>query len=205
MTPRPFPSLCQAFSWRWRLACAVLAAFTLGGCGPGVGGSGSGSSGDPGGGGGASISFTAGDVCEADFADTALSCAGVSPLPGAGTLPIAWADTDKPGETTVAATLEGHDMTLDQPCAQVHFNGTWGRLADGQQAFVGTLTDPEHPDGVSALATVSPERANPDAVGWVALLDAEGTLLHPAWLLYKTEAPITYAACASPPGTQSQE
>lgn len=175
------------------LALATVLLLALGGCGPGVGGTGSGSGG---GDGSASISFTAGDVCEAEFSQTALSCAGVSPLPGAGTLPTDWVDVAKAGDTTVSAHLQGHDITLDKPCEQIHFDGTWGRLPDGQQAFVGTLTDPAHPDGLSAMATVSPERNDLSAVGWVALLDANGDPLHPAWLLYKTEDGVTYAGCA---------
>lgn len=174
----------------------TLCVLVLGGCGPGVGGTGSGSSGGDGGG-SAGISFTAGDVCEAEFSSTALSCTGVSPLPGAGTLPVNWVDTAKVGETTVSASLQGHDITLDQPCAQIHFAGTWGTLSDGQKAFVGTLTDPAHPEGINAMITVSPERTDPDAVGWITLLDADGELLHPAWLLYRTEDSVAYAACVN--------
>lgn len=180
------------------VALITLYVLALGGCGPGVGGTGSGSSGGGGdGGGSAGISFTAGDVCEAEFSSTALSCTGVSPLPGAGTLPVTWVDNTKTGDTTVSASLQGHDITLDQPCEQVHFAGTWGRLPDGQQAFVGTLTDPAHPEGINAMATVSPERTDPTAVGWVTLLDANGELLHPAWLLYRTEDSVAYAACVN--------
>lgn len=195
MTPFALSPCGHALIQRLGLALITLIALALGGCGPGVGGSGSGSSG---GGGTAGISFTAGDVCEADFMQTGLACTRASPLPGAGTLPVSWIDTAKAGEATVSATLEGHDITLDEPCAQIHFTGTWGSLTDGQFAFVGTLTDPAHPDGIAALATVSPERSDATAVGWVALFDADRTPLHPAWLLYKTEDLVAYAACAAP-------
>lgn len=186
----------RGYLHRWLcLALIALLTLALGGCGPGVGGSGSGSSGGGGGGGSAGISFTAGDVCEADFSNDALACNGATREPGVGTRPVTWVDTAKAGETTVSATLEGHDITLDQPCAQIHFIGTWGSLPDGQVAFVGTLTDPAHPDGLPAMATISPDRNDPDAVGSVALLDAKGELLHPAWLLYKTDDSVAYAAC----------
>ncbi|MFT3955692.1 MAG: hypothetical protein QM722_15295 [Piscinibacter sp.] len=168
-------------------------ALTLGGCGAGVVGTGSGTDDDV----IKDILYTPLPLCEASFAATRLDC----PPDGAdfdiGTAAVQWSDTNKSSSgAAVLARLEVQTMTLQMPCAQVSFRGNWGALQDGSLAFVGRYTAATTIESRPAIVHVLPAPNEPDAVGWLQVVDASGTELFGPWLVRRVEGNVVFGECA---------
>jgi hypothetical protein len=172
-------------------ACCVLIA--LSGCGPGVVGTGSGTDDD----GSEDIQYLPIGLCTAPFAEIGLACSPDVSDPDRGTAPVRWADANKSNEgATALASLEAQGMRLDIPCAQVTYDGRWGKLPDGSIAFVGRYVSPNAPDGQPAIARVGAAPNEPDAVGWLQIEDASGSELFGPWLVRKVDGQVSFTACA---------
>jgi hypothetical protein len=179
----------------WRAArCAMAACVTLlalVACGGGVVGTGSGTGDGP-----RDIEYTAVGLCTAEFAGASLICTSVSTDPFRGTATVQWADTDKSRDAaTVLITLEGNSMSLLVPCSQAAFLGTWGELADGSLAFVGSTVDAKAVEGRPAIVRVLPVPEEPGAVGRVEMRDADGSLLYGPWLVRRVDGAVRIAEC----------
>lgn len=176
------PFLARA-AWLW-LGLALLA-----GCGPGVVGTGSGP--------GDAIQFQPMNVCDAPFRDSGLDCNPTSHEPDTGTQPVTWADVDRTGQgATVSMALEAHELSLTLPCRELTFEGRWGELPDGRQAFVGRYVDAKHPDGLPAVLLAKADPTLPDAAAVVELLDDQGDNLNGPWIVQRVPPPVSFAACA---------
>lgn len=170
--------------------CGVLLA--LGACGAGVVGTGSGT-GDEG---GEDIRYTPLPLCKAPFAERSLDCpsGGREPPPGTGA--VTWADVNKANQNaTVLARLELNTMSLQLPCDGVSFLGSWGTLEDGTLGFVGRYTGPGVIEGRPALVLVLPAPNEPNAVGWVQVMDGTGSRLFGPWLVTRVEGEVGFAEC----------
>ena len=89
----------------------------------------------------------------------------------------------------------GHAITLNQPCVEGLFEGRWGELADGRQAYVGRYADLRFPAGVPALLMAKPDAADPELAAQVTVETAAGTLLAGPWQLRRVQGAVTFAAC----------
>lgn len=169
----------------WGLLIALSA------CGGGVVGTGTGTGDDP-----DDISYTPVGLCTADFAGDNLVCPAVSIDPFRGTATVQWADTDKSNDAaTVLIVLEGNGMSLQVPCSQAAFLGTWGELADGSLAFVGRYVDSKAVEGRPAVVRVLPAPDEPGAVGRAEMLDAKGATLYGPWLIRRVDGAVRIAEC----------
>lgn len=182
----------------WRTARCAMAAWALslalGACGGGVAGTGSGTGDDP-----DEIAYTPVGLCTAEFAGPNLTCEAVSTDPFRGTSTVQWADTDKSNDAaTVLIVLEGNGMSLQVPCSQAAFLGTWGELADGSLAFVGRYVDSQAVEGKPAAVRVLPAPDEPGAVGRVEMLDAEGLRVYGTWLVRRVDGAVRIAECVQP-------
>ncbi len=171
------------------LAALVLALLmALASCGPGVVGTGT----------GAPVPSAAAAVCGAEFASS-LSCAGTTDGNGAsaGTAPVEWSDAVSGGPgATVVVRLTGNQLELEQPCAQLRFEGTWSVLDDGRRAFAGTYTDRESVAPRPGFVTVTPDVQDARLLT-LELFDAEGVLRHGPWVVRRGEGEVSVAACAA--------
>jgi hypothetical protein len=187
------------FGQAWRAARCAMAAgvtlFALGACGGGVVGTGSGT-----GDGQGDIEYTAVGLCTAEFAGSSLVCKAVSTDPFGGTATVQWADTDKSRDAaTVLAILEGNGMSLQVPCSQAAFLGTWGELKDGSLAFVGRYVDSKAIESRPASVRVLPAPEETGAVvGRVEMRDAAGSLLYGPWLVRRVDGAVSIAECLWP-------
>lgn len=169
-----------------------LALSVLAGCGAGVVGTGGGTGDD----GSSDIQYTPVGLCTADFADANLACPATKD-PDRGTAPVQWSDANKTNEgASVLARLEINSMGLQVPCLQAGFLGSWGELPDGTQGFVGRYTTPESQAARPAIVYVLPAPNEPDAVGWLQVVDAAGVKLAGPWLVRRVEGNVGFAACA---------
>ncbi|HPG77516.1 MAG TPA: hypothetical protein PK756_02565 [Piscinibacter sp.] len=169
----------------WGLLIALSA------CGGGVVGTGTGTGDDP-----DDIAYTAVGLCTADFAGDNLVCPAVSIDPFRGTATVQWADTDKSNDAaTVLIVLEGNGMSLQVPCSQAAFLGTWGELADGSLAFVGRYVDSKAVESRPAVVRVLPAPDEPGAVGRAEMLDAKGATLYGPWLIRRVDGAVRIAEC----------
>lgn len=174
-----------------RTAIAALALLALAGCGAGVVGTGGGSGDD----GSPDIQYTPVGLCTADFADAQLACPATKD-PDRGTAPVQWSDANKTNEgATVLARLEVNGMGLSVPCLQAGFNGNWGELPDGTQGFVGRYTTQDPPTVQPAIVYVLEAPTDPDAVGWLQVVDAKGATLAGPWLVRRVDGTVSFAAC----------
>lgn len=174
-----------------RTAIAALALLVLAGCGAGVVGTGGGSGDD----GSSDIQYTPVGLCTADFADANLACPATKD-PDRGTAPVQWSDANKTNEAAaVLARLEINGMGLQVPCLQASFIGNWGELPDGSQGFVGRYTAPAFLLPRPAIVYVLEAPAEPDAVGWLQVVDAKGATLAGPWLVRRVEGNVSFAAC----------
>ncbi len=171
---------------------AVLVLIALAGCGGGVVGTGSGTGDD----GTKDLQFTPLGVCAADFADLGLRCSTISPDPFRGTSTVQWSDADKSRDATVLAILEGNSASLQAPCLQLAFLGSWGELSDGKVGFVGRYFSPQAPEGRPAVVRVVPAPTEPTAVGWLEMVDANGGTLYGPWLMRRTDGTVSFTSCA---------
>lgn len=171
---------------------ALLVLLALGGCGGGVVGTGSGTGDD----GTKDIQYTPLGVCAAEFADLGLRCSTVSPDPFRGTSNVQWSDADKSRDASALAVLEGNGAMLQVPCQQLAFLGNWGELPDGSVGFVGRYVSPAAPEGKPAVVRVLPAPAEPTAVGWLEMVDANGATLYGPWLMRRVDGELRFAACA---------
>lgn len=176
---------------RCALAAAVLMV-ALVGCGGGVVGTGSGTGDD----GTKDIDYTPRGLCAADFADLGLRCSTISPDPFRGTSPVQWSDADKSRDASALAVLEGNSASLQAPCQQLAFLGTWGELPDGSVGFVGRYSSPQAPEGKAAIVRVLPAPAEPTAVGWLEMVSSSGATLYGPWLMRRVDGTVSFAACA---------
>lgn len=171
---------------------ALLVLLALGGCGGGVVGTGSGTGDD----GTKDIQYTPLGVCAAEFADLGLRCSTVSPDPFRGTSTVQWSDADKSRDASALAVLEGNSASLQAPCQQLAFLGTWGELPDGSVGFVGRYSSPQAPGGKAAIVRVLPAPAEPTAVGWLEMVSSSGATLYGPWLMRRVDGTVSFAACA---------
>jgi hypothetical protein len=171
-------------------ACLVLVAFS--GCGAGVVGTGSGTDDD----GDGDIRYTPGAVCKSPFAEASLACLSDGKDPSRGTAAVTWADANKSnGSASVLAALEGNSMSIQAPCSELTFLGNWGSLEDGTLAFVGRYLSPQAPAGRPAIALVLPAPNEPDAVGWLQVMDSSGSTLFGPWLVRRVDGRVRFAEC----------
>jgi hypothetical protein len=174
-----------------RAAITALAMLVLAGCGAGVVGTGGGSGDDS----SSDIQYTPVGVCTAEFAQAGLDCPDTKD-PDRGTAPVQWSDANKSNEAaTVLARLEINSLGLEVPCLQAGFLGNWGELPDGTQGFVGRYTTTRIPSAQPAIVYVLEAPAEPDAVGWLQVVDAKGATLAGPWLVRRVEGTIRFAAC----------
>lgn len=184
------------FSRRSRgVLLAVAGALALGalaGCGAGVAGTGGGSGDD----GTTDIQYTPVGLCTADFAESSLACRTDIKDPDRGTAPVQWADANKSNEAAaVLARLELNGMGLQVPCLEASFLGNWGELPDGTRGFVGRYVAPQATAGRPAVVYVLEAPNEPDAVGWLQVVDAQGGKLAGPWLVRRVDGDVSFAAC----------
>lgn len=173
-------------------AAIALAMLALAGCGAGVVGTGGGTGDD----GPSDIQYTPVGLCTADFADASLACPA-SRDPDRGTEPVQWSDANKTNQAAaVLARLEANGLALQVPCLRANFSGNWGELPDGTQGFVGRYTTLSFAPVRPAIVYVLPAPNEPDAVGWLQVVDAAGVKLAGPWLVRRVEGPVSFAACA---------
>lgn len=177
-----------------RIATASgLGLWLLAGCGGGVVGTGGGSGDDP----RSDIQYTPVGLCTAEFADANLACPPTKD-PDRGTALVQWSDANKTnGGAAVLARLEVNGMSLQVPCLRASFAGNWGELPDGTQGFVGRYTTVGLVQVRSAIVYVLPAPNEPDAVGWLQVVDASGGKLAGPWLVRRVEGNVSFASCAS--------
>ncbi|QTN22622.1 hypothetical protein HZ992_21170 [Rhizobacter sp. AJA081-3] len=185
----------KLFSPAWRATPRAVVAWSLlialGGCGGGVVGTGTGAGDGPG-----DIPGTPAGLCAAEFASASLACAAGSDDPWRGTSAVFWADIDGVDDgATVLAILEGNTMSLQVPCSQVAFLGTWFEFADGTLAFLGSFSDAEATEARAAIVRVLPAPDEPGAVGRLEMLDAKGATLYGPWLIRRVEGNVRIAEC----------
>lgn len=174
-----------------RAAITALAMLALAGCGAGVVGTGGGSGDDD----SSDIQYTPVGLCTADFADASLACPATKD-PDRGTAPVQWSDANKTNEgAAVLARLEINSMGLLVPCLQAGFLGNWGELPDGTQGFVGRYSTPDSQTARPAIVYVLEAPTEPDAVGWLQVVDAKGATLAGPWLVRRVEGNVSFAAC----------
>lgn len=184
------------FPRRGRRACLGAAAtwfmlVALAGCGAGVVGTGSGTDDE-----GGDIRYTPGAVCKAPFAEVGLVCESAGKDPSSGTTPVQWTDANKTNEgAAVLATLEGNRIVLQVPCSEMVFLGQWGSLEDGSFAFVGRYVSPQAPASRPAITVLLPAPNEPDAVGWLQVLDATGSELFGPWLVRRVGGKVQFGEC----------
>jgi hypothetical protein len=172
-------------------AITGLTMLALSGCGAGVVGTGGGSGDD----GSSDIQYTPVGLCTADFADANLACPATKD-PDRGTAPVQWSDANKSNEgAAVLARLEINGMGLQVPCLEANFLGNWGELPDGTLGFVGRYATPDRPAGRPAVVYVLEAPNEPDAVGWLQVVDAQGVKLAGPWLVRRVEGSVSFAAC----------
>ncbi len=172
-------------------AVSGFALWILAGCGAGVVGTGGGTGDDD----SSDIQYTPVGLCTADFADANLACPATKD-PDRGTAPVQWSDANKTNEAAaVLARLEINSMGLQVPCLQAGFLGSWGELSDGTQGFVGRYATPDTQAGRPAIVYVLPAPNEPDAVGWLQVVDAAGVKLAGPWLVRRVEGDVSFAAC----------
>lgn len=171
------------------LAALLLA---LAGCGVGVVGTGSGKIDE----GSKGIAFEPADLCAAPFAPSGLACPDpTGTRPEGGTDAVRWTGAPPAARATpLVADLAASTLRLAQPCERLDFVGVWARLADGSRAFVGQSAGPGDAPPRLALAYVTPAAEEPDAVGWLELLDPGGERIAGPWLMRRT-APGPAPAC----------
>ncbi len=173
-------------------AITGLTMLALAGCGAGVVGTGGGSGDD----GSTDIQYTPVGLCTADFAPASLACRTDIKDPDRGTAPVQWSDANKTNEAAaVLARLELNGMGLQVPCLEASFLGNWGELPDGTLGFVGRYTTPERPGGSPAIVYVLEAPNEPDAVGWLQVVDAQGVKLAGPWLVRRVDGDVSFAAC----------
>lgn len=173
-------------------AITALAVLALGGCGAGVVGTGGGTGDD----GSSDIQYTPVGLCTADFAPASLACRTDIKDPDRGTAPVQWADANKTNEAAaVLARLELNGMGLQVPCLKAGFLGNWGELPDGTLGFVGRYTAPKFLLPQPAIVYVLEAPTEPDAVGWLQVVDARGATLAGPWLVRRVEGTVGFAAC----------
>jgi hypothetical protein len=171
---------------------AGLMLFALGGCGAGVVGTGGGSGDD----GDDDIQYTPVGLCTADFAPDELACRTDIKDPDRGTAPVQWADANKAGAgATVLARLELNGMGLQVPCLNASFLGNWGELPDGTRGFIGRYVSADLFSGQPAIVYVLEAPNEPDAVGWLQIVDGQGGKLAGPWLVRRVEGAVEFAAC----------
>ena len=174
-----------------RAAITALALLALAGCGAGVVGTGGGTGDD----GSSDIQYTPVGLCTADFAQASLACPDTKD-PDRGTAPVQWSDANKSNEAAaVLARLEINSLGLQVPCLQAGFLGNWGELPDGTQGFVGRYVTPDSQTARPAIVYVLEAPNEPDAVGWLQVVDAQGVKLAGPWLVRRVEGTIRFAAC----------
>lgn len=179
-----------------RACIGALAAWTmalaLGGCGAGVVGTGSGTGDD----GDEDIEFTALPVCYAAFAAANLACPAPGNTPELGTATVSWADANKSNEGASAlAILELNTMSLQVPCSEVSFLGNWGSRADGTRGFFGRYMGPSVVGSRPAIVLVLPAPNEPDAAGWLEMVDESGSKLFGPWLVRRVEGDVAFGQC----------
>jgi hypothetical protein len=173
-------------------ALAGVLLLALGGCGGGVVGTGSGTGDD----GTKDIDYSPRGLCTADFADLGLRCSTISPDPFRGTSTVQWSDADKSRDASALAVLDGNSTSLQAPCLQLSFLGTWGELPDGSVGFVGRYVSPAVTEARSAILHVLPAPAEPSAIGWLEMVDATGATLYGPWLMRRVDGEVRFSACA---------
>lgn len=172
-------------------AITGLTMLALAGCGAGVVGTGGGSGDD----GPSDIQYTPVGLCTADFADANLACPATKD-PDRGTALVQWSDANRSNEgAAVLARLEINGIGLQVPCLEAGFIGNWGELPDGTQGFVGRYTAPAFPQPQPAIVYVLEAPTDPDAVGWLQVVDAKGATLAGPWLVRRVEGSVGFAAC----------
>lgn len=180
----------------WRACIGAVAACTvvlgLAGCGAGVVGTGSGTDDDD----TDDILYTPTPLCEASFAAAHLAC----PPDGAdfdiGTATVQWSDANKEnGGAAVLARLEIQTMSLQVPCTQTNFLGNWGKLNDGTFGFVGRYTAKDSQSSRPAIVYLLPAPNEPDAVGWLQVMDNSGSELFGPWLVRRVDGTVTFGQC----------
>jgi hypothetical protein len=170
----------------------ALTLWALAGCGAGVAGTGGGSGDD----GKTDIQYTPVGLCTADFAEINLACRTDIKDPDRGTAPVQWSDANKNNEAAaVLARLEINGMGLQLPCLEASFLGNWGELPDGTLGFVGRYVSPQSTAGMPAVVYVLEAPNEPDAVGWLQVVDAEGGKLAGPWLVRRVDGDVSFAAC----------
>lgn len=170
---------------------ALAVALLLGGCGPNGGGTGTGD---------AVVTLSdfnasAASTCSAPFA-TALDCdvvvtdvADASSVPGTDAVLFGGSAASGP----FLLRVQGNRATLESRCGPARFEGTWGRLPDGQARFFGQW---QAADGSSAVLAQLAVQELPGGL-LVSVLDgdARGALLGPLLLQRLAVEPIGTAGC----------
>lgn len=171
---------------------SALVLLALAGCGAGVAGTGGGSGDD----GTTDIQYTPVGLCTADFAESSLACRTDIKDPDRGTAPVQWSDANKTNEAArVLARLELNGLGLQVPCLEASFLGNWGELPDGTRGFVGRYVTPQITAGRPAVVYVLEAPTEPEAVGWLQVVDAQGGKLAGPWLVRRVEGDVSFAAC----------
>ena len=171
------------------LAAVVLAiVMSLASCGPGVGGTGDGNAPVP-------AAVADATVCSEDFG-ASLSCpAGSGGNVSVGTEDVTWSDANDQGAgATAGARFAGNNLALEEPCAQLRFDGRFARLEDGRRAFAGTYVDAASATPRAGFVFVSVVAGNTSALS-LELVDADGTVRHGPWVLRADRTLPSYAAC----------
>lgn len=173
------------------VAALVLAiVVSLASCGPGVVGTGDGNAPVP----VAAVSDAA--VCSEDFG-ASLSCpTGNGSSVAIGTDNVTWSDADDQGAgATVGARFEGNNLTLEQPCMALRFEGRFRLLDDGRRAYAGNYVDRASPNARTGFVFVAVEAGTSRLR--LQLVDADGTTRHGPWVLRADRTPPGFAACTS--------
>lgn len=179
---------------RFRAALASFVLLMLTACGPGTEGTGAGIDDvdDD-----IAIAFTPLDLCTAPFAATALSCPADGASSERGTEPVQWADANKSNEgAQILVVLEGNEVRLQIPCREASVQGRWGRLTDGELAFVGRYLDPiSVGDGLPATVRIIEAKGEPEAVGWLEIYGQFGNPMFDSTLVRRVEGTVVPAEC----------
>ncbi len=190
--------ICLDKPWRRRIGAMATSVvlLVLGGCGAGVVGTGSGKGVD--GGAKTGIAFTPLGICTAPFAESSLACSTDSTDPLRGTAPVQWLDVPSADRAAlVFAHPDGNGIGVEYPCLGLAFLGQWGELDDGTRGFVGSYVDNTSKESRPAVAYVLPDPAQPEAVGWLQMMDTSGTTLLGPTLLHHAEGELNAADCTS--------
>jgi hypothetical protein len=170
------------------MVAALLLAIvmSLASCGPGVVGTGDGN---------APVPVADATVCSEDFG-ASLSCpVGTGSNAAVGTDDVTWSDADDQGAAaTVGARFSGNNLSLEQPCARLRFDGRFTLLEDGRRAFAGSYVDAASSTARTGFVFVTLVAGGTPGLS-LQLVDADGAARNGPWVLRPDRTAPTFAAC----------